>query len=101
MSMQNVKTNVDFDIVTIKVSGKFNFDMREQFRNAYRSHPRNKRFVVELFRVTHIDSSALGMLLVLLEYAGGRKDNLHLVGCTQEVKKLLDIAQFEKLMTIT
>lgn len=100
MVLSMMQTVRDWRGVTIKVSGELGYDTRREFRAAYQNQPRNTRFTVELFNATGIDSAALGMLLILLEHAGGHKDNVHLVGCNSDIKKLLEIAQFNVLMTI-
>ena len=48
----------------------------------------------------YMDSSALGMLLLLREHAGGDNAKIEVVGCKPEIKKILAIANFQKLFDI-
>jgi len=48
----------------------------------------------------YLDSSALGMLLLLREHAGGESSNIRISKASPEVKKILEVANFEKLFNI-
>lgn len=57
--------------LTIKISDRFDFNVHAQLRAAYRSDgKRYTGYVVDLKDTTYMDSSALGMLLQIKEYAG-------------------------------
>ena len=60
----------------------------------------HSRYVVDLNRTTYLDSSALGMLLLLRDHAGGDSAEIKIVNCNQDVKKILTISNFEQLFTI-
>ena len=47
-----------------------------------------------------MDSSALGMLLLLREHAGGDRASIKIVHCQPEVKKILTIANFHPLFCL-
>ena len=49
----------------------------------------------------YIDSSALGMLLLLREHAGNESSNITIEGCNDDIKKIFSISNFEKLFTIS
>jgi HptB-dependent secretion and biofilm anti anti-sigma factor len=42
----------------------------------------------------------LGMLLLLRDHAGGERSNIEIVNCSQDVKKILLISNFEQLFVI-
>lgn len=96
-----VKSKVDDDKVTIKISGGFDYYIHAAFRDAYKHQPTEKRFFIDLSKSSYIDSAAIGMLLVLLEYVGNEKEKLHVVGCNPKTRKMLDIAKLGDLMVIT
>ena len=54
----------------ISISDHFNFDVHSEFREAYRNIPANgaDTVIVDLRRTEYMDSSALGMLLLLDEH---------------------------------
>ena len=86
--------------VTIVVTGRFDFAVGEEFRRAYSSHPPASSFVVDLARAEYLDSSALGMLLLLRRYAGDRPDSVRIVNASPDVRRILEIAKFERLCII-
>lgn len=87
--------------LTIKVKGRFDFSAHQEFRNAYENAPRSMTtFVVDLAEATYLDSSALGMLLLLRDHAGGDSSHVRIVNCNPDVKKILTISNFEQLFTI-
>jgi anti-anti-sigma factor len=57
--------------------------------------------IINLAEVKHIDSSALGMLLVLRSHTEAANKTLLLANPSAVVKKILEIACFSKLFTIT
>jgi anti-anti-sigma factor len=83
----------------LRLQGRFDYESRRDFDSAAReallADP--KTIVVNMMDVEYMDSSALGMLLVLRDKAriAGKKVAL---GETQGfVKKVLDVANFHKL----
>ena len=96
-------TSVDYqsDEVKITITGRFDFSQHKQFKDCYeRKGKQAKSYTVDLGSVDYIDSSALGMLLILREYAGGASARIAIRNCSPEVKKLLQVANFEKLFAI-
>lgn len=91
----------DSSLLTIAIDGRFDFAQHKAFRDAYKDvDPKAMRFVVDLSSASYLDSSALGMLLLLREYAGGDASRVMITGCGEEVRRVLKIANFEKLFTL-
>lgn len=87
--------------LTIRVKGRFDFSAHQEFRGAYEGAASSvKAFVVDLREATYLDSSALGMLLLLRDHAGGDSANVRIVNCNPDVKKILTISNFEQLFSI-
>lgn|SRR5690606_37017153 len=87
--------------VTIFIQGRFDFSSHQEFRAAYEQLPKTPQiFRVDLQGTSYLDSSALGMLLLLRDHAGGDKANIEIVNCSVDVKKILTISNFEQLFTI-
>ena len=57
--------------------------------------------VVDLKEATYLDSSALGMLLLLRDHAGGDNSDIRVVNSSTDVKKILAISNFDKLFDIS
>ncbi len=84
--------------VTIVVAGKFDFQLYEEFRTAYSSTAGSGvSYEVDLSDTEYLDSSALGMLLLLREHAGGENSQVEITRASPEVRKILQVANFGKL----
>jgi anti-anti-sigma factor len=57
--------------------------------------------VIDLKEATYLDSSALGMLLLLRDHAGGEDSCIRLVNSSSDVRKILAISNFHKLFDIS
>ena len=87
--------------LTILIQGRFDFGAHQEFRNAYERVNRTpQRYVVDLKETTYLDSSALGMLLLLRDHAGGDSAQIRLLNCNPDVRKILAISNFEQLFNI-
>jgi anti-anti-sigma factor len=91
----------DGQILTIRIEGRFDFSTHQAFRNAYEQETREvNQFIVDLSDTTYLDSSALGMLLLLRDYAGGDGARIELRNCNSDVRRILTISNFEQLFSI-
>jgi len=89
-------------MVTISVHGRFDFNVHKEFRDAYETALKNdqlENFVIDFQPTEYIDSSALGMLLILRERIGS-KARIKLTRCNKEIRSTLDISNFNKLFDI-
>ena len=94
-------TSSDGKAVTIDISGRFDFSMHREFRQVYeQDHVGATRYILNLRQTEYMDSSALGMLLLLREHAGGDRAHIKIVQCPLEVKKILTIANFDQLFCL-
>lgn len=88
--------------IRIRISDRFDFNLHKDFRSAYeRAGKSYRKYVVDLGNTSYMDSSALGMLLQLREYAGGSRQSIDIVNATPGIREILRIANFDKLMTIS
>jgi anti-anti-sigma factor len=87
--------------LTIAVEGRFDFSAHRDFRETYESlEAEPKEFTVDMREATYLDSSALGMLLLLRDHAGGDAAEVRIVNCNPDVRKILTISNFEQLFEI-
>ncbi len=91
----------DGNQLTINVTGQFNFSVYQKFREACQqvTAPRTS-FVIDLRGTEYMDSSALGMLLLLRERSGGDAADIHITNCNPEIRKIFAIANFDRLFQI-
>jgi len=88
--------------LTVSISGRFDFSVHREFRAAIDAINTDiKHIYVDLRATDYVDSSALGMLLMLKSKMDDQKDKVSLVNPKPEVKKILDIANFDQLFSLT
>lgn len=88
----------------IKLSGRFDFNTHREFRGAYEPLVMDtdvRSVIVDFTAVDYLDSSALGMLLMLRDKLTGVGKEVALIGVKGNVKQVLDIANFGKLFSIS
>lgn len=89
--------------MVLNLSGRFDFHAHRDFRAAYEKALENagvKTLELDFSQVDYLDSSALGMLLLLREKCEGSGKQVVLAGLRGTVKQVLDIANFGKLFSI-
>ncbi len=91
----------DGNTVNISITGRFDFNSHHDFRNIYRNEKPDAAYIIDMSGTEYIDSSALGMLLLLREHAGNESANISINGCNDDIKKIFTISNFEKLFTIS
>ena len=87
----------------ISLSGRFDFQLHRDFKDSYTSLLGNdavRKIVIELGRVDYLDSSALGMMMLLRERALAANKTVELSNPTPVVAQIIEIANFSKLFTI-
>ena len=93
--------NGDDQALTISIAGRFDFSLHQEFRDAYENSDHDpSAYRVDMRDATYLDSSALGMLLLLRDFAGGDQAKVEIVNCNADVRKILSISNFEQLFTI-
>lgn len=88
----------------VKLSGRFDFNSHREFRASYEGvlgDTNLREIAVDLAGVDYLDSSALGMLLLLRDKATAASKSVSLANCRGNVRQVLDIANFGKLFKIS
>ncbi len=100
MSISSQLLDNDNELV-INVAGRFDFSSHQDFRKAYEAiEERPQSYAIDMADTTYLDSSALGMLLLLRDYAGGDDSSIRIINCNEDVRKILVISNFGRLFTI-
>ncbi|HNQ04936.1 MAG TPA: STAS domain-containing protein [Thiobacillaceae bacterium] len=89
--------------VLLRLSGRFDFHCHGDFRRAYEEALETSPaslLVLDFTEVDYLDSSALGMLLLLREKADASEKQIVLSGLQGMVKQILDVANFGKLFIV-
>ena len=91
----------DDSTITIKISGRFDFSAHQDFRRAYEDLDEPvTQYVIDMAAAEYLDSSALGMLLLMREHAGGDHANIRIINCRPQIKNILKVANFAKLFKV-
>jgi len=102
MPMQ-INTNEDGHKATLRLEGRFDFNASREFRDSYErilSQREVESIDVDLSDVNYLDSSALGMLLLLREKTEPVGIKIILANSRGAVRQILEVANFHKLFTL-
>lgn len=91
------------NVARIAMSGRFDFQLHREFKDAYTPLIEDatvREIEVEMSKVDYIDSSALGMLMLLNERAKGGKKSVTLLNSSAVVTQVLEVANFGRIFEI-
>ncbi len=80
----------------INVAGRFDFKAHREFGEMVKSVKGSKKCVIDFASTTYLDSSALGMMLLLRDEV----QDIQIRNCSPDVRKVLEIANFHRLFEI-
>lgn len=97
-----VECKVLNDDVIISIIGSFDVSCYDDFNDSYRAYLSSPDtvFYIDMKNTTYLDSSALGMLLLLRERTGGDKKRIQIINVTEQVMEILRVAHFDQLFSI-
>lgn len=91
----------DNNTAILKVSGRFDFSVHNDFRKAYKDiNLARGEYIVDLMNTEYLDSSALGMMLLLKEFSESSGSSVRITNANNEILEILKIASFDKLFVI-
>lgn len=88
------------DCITLHVGDRFDFSVHRSFHDACLARPRARSYVIDLEGATSMDSSALGMLLLLREHAGGDNADIRVVNASDELCNTFRVAGLDRMLTL-
>lgn len=101
MNSINQFVSEDGKQVKISINGKFDYSLHDDFCSAYRDCPSTDvQYRVNLSNTQYMDSSALGMLLLLREHAGNDKTRVVIEAPSEPIRRLLEIANFQRIFVM-
>lgn len=91
----------DKGTLTIKLAGRLDFAKHQSFCDAYSSQAPDSvhHYILDMRDLTYLDSSALGMLLLLKDFAS-KSAKISMINCSKDVGKIFEIANFQQLFEI-
>lgn len=90
-------------LARIELRGRFDFTSHRSFKQAYEaafSAGGVNELVIDMRSVDYLDSSALGMLLLLRDKCKAAAKPVSLANCGGTVREVLRVANFDKLFTL-
>ncbi len=96
----NIRT--DNNELQIVLSDRLTFEDHEAFRDVIMAIKKNEQATcsIDLASLTAIDSAGLGMLMIAFETSEKVSKPFKIKRANGQVKRLLEISEFEKVMTI-
>jgi len=101
MQIDFVRSEDGFPV--LKLAGRLDFTLRERFVEmveAISDDLNNADLRVDCSQLEDIDSSGLGLLLILRDRLGRSGRSIMLVHCGQRVRDVLGMVQFGRLFTL-
>ncbi len=88
--------------VDIHITGKFDLSVSQELQEVWQRAPQPTatRYVIDLGGTEHMDSTALGMLLLLRERAGGDRATIEITHCSPGIRKIFAVSKFDRLFRI-
>ncbi len=99
----SINVQIRGDAARIAMSDRFDFQVHREFKEAYSTLLNNaavREIEVEMSRVTYLDSSALGMLMLLNERAKALNKTITLLNSSGVVAQVLEVANFSRIFNI-
>ncbi len=98
-----IRISIADKVARMSLGGRFDFSSHRNFRDASEqllTQDEVDMLDLDLAAVSYLDSSALGMLLMLRDKARAARREVRLSHCSQPVRQVLEIANFGKLFRI-
>lgn len=98
-----LQTQVDDGVATLRLEGRLTFEHHREFKeHAYPviDQPDVRTIQLDLAGVTYMDSSTLGMLLLLREKSDAKGIKVKLLKPSASVMTILKVVQFDRLFEI-
>ena len=99
----NVNVNHENGKARLALKGRFDFTCHRGFKQAYEDAFAGagvSELVIDMGQVEYLDSSALGMLLLLRDKGKAMGKPVSLANCAGTVRDVLRVANFDKLFTL-
>ena len=87
--------------IEVIIQGRFDGNDHTAFREAYKTERSDAEYIINMQQAEYLDSSALGMLMLLREHAGSDAAQVSIINTPDDIKEVLKMSNFETLFTIS
>lgn len=94
------KVSADNHIITVGIPADFDFKYHQGLRNCYTNQKNDLEYILDFSRTEYIDSSALGMLLLMREEMLSKGCRVKIVNCREKIMNLLVMSNFHQLFNV-
>jgi anti-anti-sigma factor len=85
----------------VKLPTTFDIGIHKEFRKLHTDLAATvEDFAIDFIDTIYMDSSALGMLLLLRDELSSGSTNIALINCSTSIKELLKLARFDTLFSV-
>jgi len=96
-----IKVKEKNNLITIQLNGSFDVSQYEEFKSICEGYKSPEyKFEIDFRNTLYVDSSALGMLLLLREQTKGDKTKVQLINVSGTVLRILEVAHFNQLFDV-
>ena len=95
----DVKSFEKEGVLVFQVNGEINISTSPELKKQFEKQP-SKKVVVDLEKVSYIDSSGMATLVEILKRTKSQGGSLGLSGMSDKVKSLFEITKLDKLFLI-
>ena len=86
-------------VLTISVQGEFDQTLHDEFCKLVGESDFDE-YIVDLKTAVYMDSSALGMLLLLREHAHSYSSTVNIINANHRLNRIFSVAKFDQLFSI-
>jgi len=89
---------------SLQIPERFDFGYHKEFTEQYQNmleQPGISEIALDFSRVSYLDSSALGMMVLFQKKAKSKNINVRIRGVKDSAKEILTIANFDRLFDIS
>lgn len=88
-------------LLLISMGMNFDFSEYREFREIYEALPVDATGIeLDMKMTNHIDSSALGMILLMNESVQNQVGRIDIINTSPEIRKIFDLTQFSAIFNI-
>ncbi|MBF0137437.1 MAG: STAS domain-containing protein [Magnetococcus sp. DMHC-1] len=101
MARQPLQTTIDNGVLTIQCPKKLNFEMTQTFRESYQKHlPDINQIVIDMQETEWIESSGIGLLLLLNSHIDPNRIKVSIVNVNPTVEKIFLVSHIHRIFKV-